>query len=764
MNLLLRRLALVTILVLSVAGLKAQRYDPDSLWNIQPPSDTVFQSILLNGHWGKAFHIATDLQCRDGNCKPFEGGMGNSYGIGVTCFQEYEKYLNLSVGLGINFWDVGMTTTDSAARVRMPDGSISNIVRELTMNAHGMALGITAGALYKRDNWLLSLSPVLELNASAPRWSQTGRILSPSGVVYPDGTTSTVIVEEEPVPDASSLRFGLNASVGHEIAVNSSLSIVPTLTVQYMPTAIRSSASWSDARVVGSVAVRINADRYPDTVERVRTTIKIDTVRTVRPANRVDTLLVFGESATASDTLIDGLLRKISTRITRTDTLVALDSILQRSIDRTRRRDSVKNVEAKRPAPVISIGGKSLRLKTKSARDTALQNRSFIITEDGDTLDYSNKDIAEELAIKLNTERRQLTFMVMPSIFFDSGSSRIPDRYRRLKDTIGYDPGQSGKSQHELNLDILNVMGFRLRQFAENLIIRGYADESSEGGSCELARARAQSIVDFMSSIWGIDPARLRVDVASGVCLANPASSGASARGREENRRVDIFSSDNQYFQPVQRTDVVTKADWDASQASFTVSDTLDPVIAWKYEYKQNDRIILTRSGTGAFEETSLSLPRNVLDSLSKEPVVLVVTMTTRSGEELISDISIPVSSFDTDIKFESLSLAMFAVRATDLGQRDVDLLKLFAERLSKGDRVAVIGYSDDLGNPAQNQQLSQRRAESVAAQLRNLRPDCEVTRVEGLGSTRFPIGVFSYNFPEQRFMSRTVQLVLEKQ
>ncbi|HBB25748.1 MAG TPA: hypothetical protein DCZ59_05730, partial [Bacteroidetes bacterium] len=160
---------------------------------------------------------------------------------------------------------------------------------------------------------------------------------------------------------------------------------------------------------------------------------------------------------------------------------------------------------------------------------------------------------------------------------------------------------------------------------------------------------------------------------------------------------------------------------------------------------------------------TAIALDDSTLRTLSPEAVIVSMKVYTQSGDSMETDMEIPVGQFKKDIKFSSLSLAMFSVRSTELGKRDLELLKTFASRLDAGDRVAVIGYADDLGDAAKNQQLSLGRANTVADQLRILRPDCVVTRVEGMGSSRFPIGVSSYDTPEQRFMSRTVQIVLEK-
>jgi outer membrane protein OmpA-like peptidoglycan-associated protein len=78
--------------------------------------------------------------------------------------------------------------------------------------------------------------------------------------------------------------------------------------------------------------------------------------------------------------------------------------------------------------------------------------------------------------------------------------------------------------------------------------------------------------------------------------------------------------------------------------------------------------------------------------------------------------------------------------------------------------RVVVTGYSDRLGGPERNLELSRERAERVAAALRDElarrgRTDVVVEAVgAGVDETRF-----SNDLPEGRFLSRGVTVVLEQ-
>lgn len=768
------------ILIFASASMTAQRYDSDSLWNLQPLADTLSRDVFIGSTYGRAYHYASGLECLEGgNCVPFEGGFGSSVTMIAGADQNVLPFWNITASLTMHMWDVLMTVKDGAARVRMPDGSIVNLIRELSMEARGTTFGLRIGPEYHREGWRLSLSPTFEFALVQPRWTQSATIIEPSGIRYPDGTTTTVVVPETNITNASVFRYGLTGMIGRDVDIAGILTITPSIGFQVMPSRIRSGADWSDVRWFGGVVIRRDADQLPDTVDRIRTSIRIDTVFATRQSEQPGTLLSAGIESIVTDTVRNGLLRQITIDARRTDTLITLDPTLNQRLAEIRKSEERKMEAAKRPITTISLGDRTIVLRPKQSQITVggvditarvsdslggNADITYYITEEGDTVDYRNRQVAKELAVRLTAERQDLTFMIMPTIFFDSGSAAMPARYRQIPSKFEYKGATENIAQHEVNLDILNIMGQRMDSLSETIIVRGFADESSEGGSCDLARARAVGVVSYLTQIWGINPERIRIEVGTGSCSPDPASFGGNPRGRAENRRVEFLSEDYQYFMPVEKINFVTKPSWDMSKATVNIVDTEDPVSEWEITYSQSDRVLEARRGLGTFKPTTLSLSDQTLDSLNRDPIVVTFHLKTISGNETDAELEIPVDKLDRIRKFENLSLAMFAVRSTDLSARDLELLKLFASRLDAGDRVAILGYSDDLGNPQRNQQLSQRRAESVATLLRSLRPDCVVTRVEGLASTRYPIGVDSYELPELRFMSRTVQLVVEKQ
>jgi outer membrane protein OmpA-like peptidoglycan-associated protein len=186
-------------------------------------------------------------------------------------------------------------------------------------------------------------------------------------------------------------------------------------------------------------------------------------------------------------------------------------------------------------------------------------------------------------------------------------------------------------------------------------------------------------------------------------------------------------------------------------------------IVEWRYDFTQNSKLLWSRSGSGTLQSIEFTPPPDAMESTSKSSSVTVVftliTQTDGSQDTMQTALSIPLVSNIVDQKFKRLSLATFGIRSSTLSERDQQLLERFVSRLDPGDKVVINGYSDDLGEPESNLKLSQRRADVVAEAARTLRPDVKILSIRGVGSREYPLGITSYDNPEERFLSRVVQL-----
>ena len=79
---------------------------------------------------------------------------------------------------------------------------------------------------------------------------------------------------------------------------------------------------------------------------------------------------------------------------------------------------------------------------------------------------------------------------------------------------------------------------------------------------------------------------------------------------------------------------------------------------------------------------------------------------------------------------------ATFAFDSAQLTTADKDKLNAVAERLQSNpdEKITVQGYTDNIGTPAYNLKLSQRRADSVAAYLADKGIACDRITTKGYG------------------------------
>lgn len=116
---------------------------------------------------------------------------------------------------------------------------------------------------------------------------------------------------------------------------------------------------------------------------------------------------------------------------------------------------------------------------------------------------------------------------------------------RGLVMTLGdvlFDAGRT-ELKASANRTILKLVQFLQINPRRNIRIEGYTDNRGVSAeNLELSRARAQAVADVLVDL-GIDARRMQVQ---GYGEAHPLAENASAKGRAQNRRVEILISDEQ--------------------------------------------------------------------------------------------------------------------------------------------------------------------------------------------------------------------------
>lgn len=167
---------------------------------------------------------------------------------------------------------------------------------------------------------------------------------------------------------------------------------------------------------------------------------------------------------------------------------------------------------------------------------------------------HSESSLNHERAAKLELElqRLQLTLREAKLLSVQQQNGWLEEQMvslaasetdRGLVMTLGdvlFDTGRA-ELQPTANRTLLKLVQFLQINPQRRVRIEGYTDNTgSREENLELSRARAQSVADLLSDL-GVDARRIQV-VGHGVDF--PVAENASARGRAQNRRVEIVFSD----------------------------------------------------------------------------------------------------------------------------------------------------------------------------------------------------------------------------
>lgn len=351
---------------------------------------------------------------------------------------------------------------------------------------------------------------------------------------------------------------------------------------------------------------------------------------------------------------------------------------------------------------------------------------------------------------------------LLDRIFFEKGSTMIPDRYVELDlpASVSFTTAQLDGPTLDVYYNVLNVIGLRMNRLPlARLRLTGY--RSSDEPDTALGVARAEAVERYLREVWEIPEDRFEL---RGRGLPDPAANERIEQGREENRIVTIETTDATITSPVLRRFIQRVAtppsvtfypnviaeggvdSWelvvetnDGPWKRFTGRDSLPRSIEWSW-----------RSDEGELPSIPLELRYrlSVTDTLGTTGTTpwhpIRVAMKTLQ-EKLVEQ--------QQDTIIESYSLLLFTYGSPEVSRADRALLAAIASRVGPGARVRFTGYTDSLGNEETNRRLAVERATNAATIFEELVDDAIIeVNNEGGEKERYPYGT-----PEGRSYDRTV-------
>ncbi|MDX5373269.1 MAG: OmpA family protein [Pseudomonadaceae bacterium] len=169
---------------------------------------------------------------------------------------------------------------------------------------------------------------------------------------------------------------------------------------------------------------------------------------------------------------------------------------------------------------------------------------------------HSELNLNQERLAKLDLERERLQLTLREAKLLSAQQQghwmeeqmvqlAASETDRGLLMTLGdvlFDAGRS-ELKASANRTILKLVQFLQINPRRRVRIEGYTDNRGDAAeNLELSRARAQTVADLLNDL-GIDGRRIEV---KGYGEAHPLAENASAKGRAQNRRVEILISDEQ--------------------------------------------------------------------------------------------------------------------------------------------------------------------------------------------------------------------------
>ena len=574
---------------------------------------------------------------------------------------------------------------------------------------------------------------------------QVEEIIEPAGGRFIDTDSPRRLVYEGRFDSATSVYASILA--GFQLLPGGSLEvaglrIMPELRISFPLTGLWNTGEWNVHSLRFGVALMNPPPPPPapptiDTSSQEEPPERPPPITSQRPTTLYDTLAVRRDTVIRSVSEIEG------------DPLT-LDTI---RYERLTHRDNGRTVISIQP-----IETWILRLPQIKPLLVAGVGASFVL--DNDSLSSQAKVTLEEFV--MNRHVPPLNY-----VFFSEGEARLPGRYRQLDDEQARSfTVETFYSKSTLGLynNILNVVGERMRRNPDAAItLNGYnAGVGVEKGDTALSRRRAEAIRDYLSSVWRIDRARVRVGAAN---LPPKPSALETPEGRDENRRVEILSNDPAILEPVLLSDTVRIID--PPTIRFRTSVVSDAGIeSWRLEVSQSGQLLKDIRGLGDVPaDVDWRIRDDILRPLADEPLRYRLHIRDSTGQEFST-------STDAVIQFEQRTLSRkrrerlgdklidrFSLILFDFDQDRVSpeheaVLSIIRERITPDSRIKVTGSTDRVGERQYNLDLSLRRARSIALAL-GLPPE----NAEGVGEDEI---TFDNDLPEGRFYSRTVRVLIE--
>ena len=378
-------------------------------------------------------------------------------------------------------------------------------------------------------------------------------------------------------------------------------------------------------------------------------------------------------------------------------------------------------------------------------------------------------------------ERRvRETFPLRNYVFFNLGSTEIPDRYVLLsKDQVKafkedqlevFAPKKlPGRSAREMIVyyNVLNILGDRLgKNPSATITLVGSSEKGPEDG-----KAMAESIKRYLVGVFGIDASRIGIEGRDKPKIPSEQPGGTRELDllREGDRRVSIESTSPALlmeFQsgpdtPLKEVEIVAIQDAPLdSYVSFNSKGAKEAFSSWSLEIRDEKGVA---QYFGPYTQEKVSIPgKSILGARPEGDYKVTMIGQTKSGKTVKKESSVHMVLWTPPKNEEGMRFSVIfefnESKAITMYQKY--LTEVVTPKIPKGGTVLIHGHTDTIGEEGHNLDLSLARANEVRGIIENALAQANRTDVKfeayGFGEDK-NVAPFENNFPEERFYNRTV-------
>ncbi|GGG14381.1 OmpA family protein [Pontibacter amylolyticus] len=372
------------------------------------------------------------------------------------------------------------------------------------------------------------------------------------------------------------------------------------------------------------------------------------------------------------------------------------------------------------------------------------------------------------------------TFPLRNYVFFNQGSTTIPDRYVLLEKNQVKDFKEdqlevftpktlSGRSEREMTVyyNVLNILGDRMdKNPAATITLVG----SSVNGPQE-SKVMAETVKSYLVTTFGIEASRISIEGRDKPKLPSEQPGGTKELEllREGDRRVSIESNapallmefqsgPEAALKPVEIT-AIQEAPLD-SYVTFNTVGSDKAYTSWSMNLTDDKGTV---QSFGPFMQESVSMPgKSILGDRPKGTYLVTMLGTKEDGtiEKMETTVNMVLWTPAKDEEGQRYSVLYEFNDSKAISTYEKYLTEIVTPKIPQGGKVIIHGYTDIIGDETNNRNLSLARANDVKriieASLAKAGRKDVTFEVQGFGEDQ-SLAPFNNKFPEERFYNRTV-------